>query len=288
MEALKSFINHVTRPQTLFPFLLLFTIVMFPANDFLFNINKKLKLYKLWTRRGGIVLFSFILAFFAFGLTDPNFRKNVTKPDNVPIVGLLFLVNFFLWFSMKQAYENDALTEQGKEPTEPADAKEKVLVWPDLVYIEFIALILCTVLLFIWSIFLKAPIEEPANPTVSPNPSTRPTAPASAPSVHWAASSLHRPTRGWRWRTSSSPRCRDKGPFQNRRCRSRISRRRHDRARRAATSPDRDRRSRSSPIGLRSRNHGRPAPCTRGIRSGSSWAWMRSCAARACPRAPVR
>ena len=174
MEALKSFINHATRPQILFPFLLLFTIMMFPANDFLFNINKKLKLYKLWTRRGGIVLFSFILAFFAFGLTDPNFRKIVTKPDNVPIVGLLFLVNFFLWFSMKQAYENDALTEQGKEPKETADAKEKVLVWPDLVYIEFIALILCTVLLFIWSILLKAPIEEPANPTLSPNPSKAP------------------------------------------------------------------------------------------------------------------
>ncbi len=49
-----------------------------------------------------------------------------------------------------------------------------MLVWPDLVYIEFIALILCTVLLFIWSILLKAPIEEPANPTLSPNPSKAP------------------------------------------------------------------------------------------------------------------
>ncbi|MBI4436179.1 MAG: cytochrome C [Candidatus Omnitrophica bacterium] len=115
-----------------------------------------------------------MIAFFAFGLTDPNFKKIVTKPDNVPIVGLLFLVNFFLWVSMKQAYENDARMDEGKESSEAGDAKEKVLVWPDLVYIEFISLILCTILLMVWSILLKAPLEEPANPTVSPNPSKAP------------------------------------------------------------------------------------------------------------------
>src|SRR6185503_9034645 len=54
------------------------------------------------------------------------------------------------------------------------DAKEKVLVWPDLVYIEFIAILLCAALLIVWSICLQAPLEEPANPTVSPNPSKAP------------------------------------------------------------------------------------------------------------------
>ncbi|MBI5150435.1 MAG: cytochrome C [Candidatus Omnitrophica bacterium] len=75
---------------------------------------------------------------------------------------------------MKQAWENDARIAQGGKPKEADDAKEKILVWPDLVYIEFIALILCTVLLILWSILLKAPLEEPANPTVSPNPSKAP------------------------------------------------------------------------------------------------------------------
>ncbi len=63
---------------------------------------------------------------------------------------------------------------RGHPPREAEDAREKVLVWPDLVYIELIALILCTALLIVWSIFLKAPLEEPANPTVSPNPSKAP------------------------------------------------------------------------------------------------------------------
>jgi len=174
MEAFKEFINTATRPRILFPALLVFTIFMFPPNEFLFKINKKLRLYKLWTPLGGIVLFSLMIAFFVFGLTDPNFKKIVTKPDNVPIVSLLFLVNFFLWFSMKQAYENDARVAVGREPQEAVEAKEKVLVWPDLVYIEFISLILCTILLIVWSILLKAPLEEPANPTVSPNPSKAP------------------------------------------------------------------------------------------------------------------
>ena len=174
MESIKHFINSITNPKLLFPFLCVFTFLMFPFNDTLEKINRKLGLYKLWTNRGGAIMFLSIFCFFVFGLTDSNFRLIVTKPDNVPIVGLLFLVNFFLWFSMKQGYENDARIAAGKLPREADDAKEKVLVWPDLVYIEFIAFILCAALLILWSIALKAPIEEPANPSVSPNPSKAP------------------------------------------------------------------------------------------------------------------
>ncbi|OGX27903.1 MAG: hypothetical protein A2787_08845 [Omnitrophica WOR_2 bacterium RIFCSPHIGHO2_01_FULL_48_9] len=64
--------------------------------------------------------------------------------------------------------------EQGKKTNEADDAQEKVLVWPDLVYIEFIAMLFCAAFLVVWSVFLKAPLEEPANPTVSPNPSKAP------------------------------------------------------------------------------------------------------------------
>ena len=49
-----------------------------------------------------------------------------------------------------------------------------MLVWPDLVYIEFIALILFQVFLIVWSIIVAAPIEEPANPAATPNPSKAP------------------------------------------------------------------------------------------------------------------
>ena len=174
MQAIKEFINHTANPQVLFPVLVIVYAFVFPFNDFLLKINKKLRINKLWTKAGGIALMSTLVAFFAFGLTDENFRKIVTKPDNVPIVGLLFLVTFFLWLAMTQASDNDRRLANNQPPLEAEDAKEKVLVWPDLVYIEFICLILCTVLLVVWSVGLKAPIEEPANPSVSPNPSKAP------------------------------------------------------------------------------------------------------------------
>ncbi len=173
IETIKHFINTVSAPQIMFPLILVVFFFIFPPTERLMNINKRLGLYKLWSNPGGVILFAFLISVFAFGLTDPNFAKIVTKPDNVPIVGLIFLVVFFVWFSMKQAWENDARIAKGESPKE-AEASEKVLVWPDLVYIELIALILCTVLLTVWSILLKAPLEEPANPTVSPNPSKAP------------------------------------------------------------------------------------------------------------------
>jgi hypothetical protein len=174
MDTIKHFINAVTNPKILFPVVLISTFLLFPANDFLLSINKRLRLYKIWTNKGAIAMFSFLFLFFAFGVTDENFRKIVTKPDNVPIVGLLFLVVFFLWLAMKQATENDERIAKGLKSNEAEDAKEKILVWPDLVFIEFIALMACSILLIIWAINLQAPIEEPANPTVSPNPSKAP------------------------------------------------------------------------------------------------------------------
>ncbi len=173
MDRVKDFINFISNPKILFPIILVLFFFIFPPSNRLLAINKKLRLYKIWTNKGGIALFSTLLLLFLFGLTDVNFRIIVTKADNVPIVGLIFLTVFFLWLSMKQAIENDQRIALGKTPKEAED-KEKVLVWPDLVYIEFIALIVCTVLLTVWSILLKAPLEGPANPTVSPNPSKAP------------------------------------------------------------------------------------------------------------------
>lgn len=174
VEAIKGIINKFTNPQILFPMLAVVYVFVFPINKFFLKINERLGIYKLWTNAGGALMIGTLFAFFCFGITDPNFRKIVTKPDNVPIVGLLFLVVFFLWLAMKQAYENDARIAAGQKPNEAEDAKEKILVWPDLVYIEFIALILCSVLLLVWAMVLQAPIEEPANPSVSPNPSKAP------------------------------------------------------------------------------------------------------------------
>ena len=121
----------------------------------------------------GYGLLGLLTAFFVVGTFDFNFRQVVTKPDNVPIVGLIFLLVFFVWYSVREGVLNDHRIAAGQGPIEKAES-DRVWVWPDLVYTELISLILCSVVLIIWSIFLKAPLEQPANPANTPNPSKAP------------------------------------------------------------------------------------------------------------------
>ena len=121
----------------------------------------------------GYGILGFLGAFFLVGSFDPNFRLIITKPDNVPIVGLIFLLIFFTWYSVRQGVLNDRRQASGQPPQEK-DESDRVWVWPDLVYTELISLILCSVVLILWSIFLKAPLEQPANAAVTPNPSKAP------------------------------------------------------------------------------------------------------------------
>lgn len=51
---------------------------------------------------------------------------------------------------------------------------EKVDVWPHLVSREFLAALLVTVVLFVWSMLMNAPLEAEANLNVTPNPSKAP------------------------------------------------------------------------------------------------------------------
>lgn len=51
---------------------------------------------------------------------------------------------------------------------------EELLVWPDLVFIEFIAAVLFTITLTMLSIAINAPLLDRANPAVTPNPSKAP------------------------------------------------------------------------------------------------------------------
>ncbi|MBF8247510.1 MAG: Cytochrome C [Bacteroidetes bacterium] len=98
-----------------------------------------------------------------------QFLEILTKPDNIPIVGLLVSVIFFTWFALKKGRRNDA---QGF-PVE-ATMDDKVQVWPYLVRVEFLATIAVMAVLLIWSITLDAPLEEPANRALTPNPSKAP------------------------------------------------------------------------------------------------------------------
>ncbi len=107
-------------------------------------------------------------------LTDYDFRQIVGKPDNVPIVAMLFIVAFFTWIYFSRAVDNDRRRcEQGRPLFEQED-NEKVLVWPDLVYTELICMVVLTAVLVFWGIALQAPLEEPASSMKTPNPSKAP------------------------------------------------------------------------------------------------------------------
>jgi hypothetical protein len=95
--------------------------------------------------------------------------KIISKPDNIPIVGLLFLVIFYTWYGLRQALRNDRLNT----PVE-ATMTDKVQVWPFLVRVEFLGALIVMVILTFWSFLLDAPLEEPANPALTPNPSKAP------------------------------------------------------------------------------------------------------------------
>ena len=109
-----------------------------------------------------------------------------SAPDNVPIVALIPLLAFYLYLGVKQARANDQLIAQLE--TDPALAKthhrktwpfrpgwqKEIHVWPFLLRVEFLAAIIVTILLMVWSITLNAPLEEPSNPNVTMNPAKAP------------------------------------------------------------------------------------------------------------------
>ncbi|MCA9248222.1 MAG: hypothetical protein KDA42_13935 [Planctomycetales bacterium] len=119
------------------------------------------------------ILLNASLIFMGMAMTDMNFYAIVAKPDNVPIVMLIFLLGFFTWLGTYRAVLNDKRHEQGLGPLEKED-NEKVLVWPDLVYTELICMIALTAFLILWAVLLTAPLEEPASAVKTPNPSKAP------------------------------------------------------------------------------------------------------------------
>ena len=59
-------------------------------------------------------------------------------------------------------------------PRPKREREEEVLVWPDLVFVEFISAVLFTITFLILSVFVNAPLLNRANPDVTPNPSKAP------------------------------------------------------------------------------------------------------------------
>ena len=174
LQTFKDIIDILSAPTVSFTLLTIAFPFVFPPTDWFEKIHRKFGICRLWTKPGfygGMIAITF---FFVVGYFDPNFNITLTKADNFPIILMIYSMFIAIWWSMYQAYQNDDRLENGLKPMEYNDPDDKVLVWPDLVYIEFIALILFMVFLIVWSILVAAPLEEPANPAATPNPSKAP------------------------------------------------------------------------------------------------------------------
>jgi hypothetical protein len=161
-ETFKHLANVMASPKLSFSLAVIGLFLMLRLRRYVFN---------WWV--GALVLIVEAVVI-VVGMWDKNFALIVGKPDNVPITIMLFLSTFTLWLAMTQAVNNERRAEQKLPPDERETSQQKTWVWPDLLYIEFIALILCTVALIVWAIWLRAPLEEPANPSATPNPSKAP------------------------------------------------------------------------------------------------------------------
>jgi len=129
---------------------------------------------RIWEPKIG--MWMLILGGGAFGLSilDPNFKLIAAKPDNVPIAAMIFLLGIFTWIALRRAYVNDHQMALGGIPYEKTESDEKLFTWPDLVYTEMLCMIALTIVMIVWSVGLRAPLEEAANPTSSPNPAKAP------------------------------------------------------------------------------------------------------------------
>src|SRR5260370_22311572 len=155
INILKSVINFLSAPQYLVTAMLILLVL-------------GIRWRPLWTKKGG--LFLLVLGTGAIGLSylDPNFAAVATLPDNVPIVGMIFLVGFFFWYAMHHAYENDRRIAAGLPTVEGQDSAQKAFSLPDPFYVQLICLVVAMAVMIVLSIYLKAPLCESANPTHSP------------------------------------------------------------------------------------------------------------------------
>src|SRR3990167_7072442 len=64
-------------------------------------------------------------------------------------------------------------TVSGTAPGKAA-LPDKVQAWPGLLRMEGLVTLVAMIVLCVWSITIDAPLEEPANPSITPNPAKAP------------------------------------------------------------------------------------------------------------------
>ncbi len=138
MEAIRELVNFLSYPQWSFTL----SLVGFGA---IFWSRRP------WSKTGGWLMLAAGTLFFCLSLLDPNFSKIVSKADNVPIVMMVFIVGFFVWLSMHKALKNDRRLDSGEPTFEKSESEDRIFTWPDLVFSEFICMVLLSVGMVLWS-----------------------------------------------------------------------------------------------------------------------------------------
>lgn len=103
-----------------------------------------------------------------------NFLRVLFTKDNEVIALFGIMVVFFTVVAFYQAIKNDRrkLTQKSGETNQPEAAL--IDTWPYLVRKEFLVAMVITIGLAVWGLVSDAPLEEYANPNVTPNPSKAP------------------------------------------------------------------------------------------------------------------
>lgn len=156
VQYLRDFVNFMSNPSIYFTLVcVLWWAIM--------------RFHETWVKPRFIIPITIAsLAFLAFAFTEPNFYKEATKPDNIPIWIMTAATGFLFWLAMYRGTINDQLMAEGKPNLEKQESDKKVYTWPDLVYSELICMVMFTAFLILWAVVFKAPLEDPANAGVTP------------------------------------------------------------------------------------------------------------------------
>ena len=98
MDSIKHFIDYLSAPTISFTLLTIILPFLFPPTDWFDKKSRQLGLNKIWTNKGAIVVISLITIFFIAGFYDPNFNIILMKPDNFPIVLMVYGMFFYIWW----------------------------------------------------------------------------------------------------------------------------------------------------------------------------------------------
>jgi hypothetical protein len=162
VQAFEAFFNAIASPELV--------IIISTAIFLLYLVRMR----TLMQPKIAFAVMGAVALFFVIGNNNTDFHHVLAKGDNMPIVIMTFTILFFLWLAFRQATVNDMRMEKGEPPREALESNKKVLVWPDLVYSEFLVTVILGAAFVLWSVAVEAPIEEPASGSRAPNPAKAP------------------------------------------------------------------------------------------------------------------